>query len=58
MRLDLLPYYSRMVATLHPGMPDIGDELVRGLSNYHTCFETVLVLACSLRLLSILTMAA
>ena len=29
MRLDLLPYYSRMVATLHPGMPDIGDELVR-----------------------------
>lgn len=27
-RLDLLPYYARLVATLDPAMPDIAEELV------------------------------
>ena len=26
-RLDLLPFYSRLVATLNPGMPEIAEEL-------------------------------
>ncbi|XP_022098777.1 regulator of nonsense transcripts 2-like [Acanthaster planci] len=30
-RLDLLPFYSRLVATLYPCMPDIGTELVEKL---------------------------
>uniref|UniRef100_A0A914UNX1 MIF4G domain-containing protein n=1 Tax=Plectus sambesii TaxID=2011161 RepID=A0A914UNX1_9BILA len=28
-RLDLLPFYSRLVATLQPVMPDLGTELVQ-----------------------------
>jgi regulator of nonsense transcripts 2 len=27
-RTDLLPHYSRLVATLNPYMPDVGTELV------------------------------
>lgn len=27
-RVDLLPYYARLVATLKPGMRDIADHLV------------------------------
>eukprot|EP00050_Salpingoeca_kvevrii_P021480 m.111239 g.111239 ORF g.111239 m.111239 type:complete len:1221 (-) comp9365_c0_seq4:1045-4707(-) len=27
-RVDLLPYYSRLVATLHHGMPDLAEQLV------------------------------
>ena len=32
-RYDLLPFYSRLVATLHPCMPDIASELVLLLKN-------------------------
>ena len=31
--LHLLPFYSRLIATLHPVMPEIGNELVRLLKN-------------------------
>eukprot|EP00730_Choanoeca_flexa_P003310 TRINITY_DN11359_c3_g1_i1.p1 TRINITY_DN11359_c3_g1~~TRINITY_DN11359_c3_g1_i1.p1 ORF type:complete len:1196 (+),score=478.84 TRINITY_DN11359_c3_g1_i1:208-3588(+) len=31
MRLDLLPFYARMVATLQPGMPDVGEQLIERL---------------------------
>lgn len=31
-RIDLLPYYSRLVATLKPGMHDVAETLVRRLS--------------------------
>ena len=31
-RLDLLPYYGRLVATLNPYMPDIGTKLVDSVS--------------------------
>ncbi|KAJ3048469.1 hypothetical protein HK097_010505 [Rhizophlyctis rosea] len=37
-RLDLLPYYGRLVATLNPYMPDIGTKLVDSLEqsfHYH-----------------------
>ena len=27
-RMDLVPFYARLVATLHPLLPDIGSELV------------------------------
>lgn len=27
-RQDILPYYSRLVGTLNPFMPDVGKELV------------------------------
>ena len=34
-RIDLLPHYARLVATLNPYMPDIAAELIStvGLSN-------------------------
>lgn len=32
-RLDLLPLYSRLVAILHPVMPDVANELVHLLKN-------------------------
>ena len=31
--LHLLPFYSRLIATLNPVMPEIGNELVRLLKN-------------------------
>ncbi|KAJ3324923.1 hypothetical protein HDV06_005511 [Boothiomyces sp. JEL0866] len=35
-RLDLLPYYSRLIATLYPYMPDIGNMVVEELeSSFH-----------------------
>ncbi len=30
-RYDLLPFYSRLVATLHPCMPDVAADLVFAL---------------------------
>lgn len=30
-RLDLLPFYSRLVATLNPCLPDVGPELVESV---------------------------
>lgn len=32
-RLDLLPLYSRLVAILHPVMPDVANDLVQSLKN-------------------------
>lgn len=32
-RTDLLPHYSRLVATLSKYMPDIGSELVASVSH-------------------------
>eukprot|EP01129_Flabellula_baltica_P014047 TRINITY_DN6651_c0_g1_i2.p1 TRINITY_DN6651_c0_g1~~TRINITY_DN6651_c0_g1_i2.p1 ORF type:complete len:981 (+),score=204.87 TRINITY_DN6651_c0_g1_i2:24-2945(+) len=32
-RLDMLPPYSRLVATLHPYIPDIGNTMVKDLVN-------------------------
>ena len=32
-RFDLLPFYSRLVATLHPCMPDLADELFSSLKS-------------------------
>ncbi|TPX42303.1 hypothetical protein SeMB42_g00930 [Synchytrium endobioticum] len=35
-RLHLLPYYSRLIATLHPYMPDIGQFVIEKLEkNFH-----------------------
>lgn len=32
-RIDLLPHYSRLVATLNKYMPDVGTEVVTFVSN-------------------------
>jgi len=33
-RIDLLPHYSRLVATLNPYMPDVGTDLVAVVSRW------------------------
>ena len=42
-RYDLLPFYCRLVATLHPCMPDLAAELVnllKGDFKWHVRTET------------------
>ena len=39
-RLDLLPFYARLVATLHPCMSDVAEDLcsmLRGDFRFHVC---------------------
>lgn len=40
-RLDLLPFYARLVATLHPCMSDVAEDLcsmLKGDFRFHVCF--------------------
>lgn len=39
-RLDLLPFYARLVATLHPCMSDVAEDLcsmLKGDFRFHVC---------------------
>lgn len=39
-RLDLLPFYARLVATLHPVVPEVAQDLCHMLKQdfmYHVC---------------------
>ncbi|KAL8219086.1 UNVERIFIED_CONTAM: Regulator of nonsense transcripts upf2 [Gekko kuhli] len=43
-RLDLLPFYARLVATLHPCMSDVAEDLcsmLKGDFRFHTVTEDV-----------------
>lgn len=43
-RLDLLPHYSRLIATLNKYMPDIGSDLVAVVSQMTYPLEVTMVL--------------
>lgn len=41
-RLDLLPFYARLVGTLHPCMSDVAEDLcsmLKGDFRFHVCFH-------------------
>lgn len=46
-RLDLLPFYARLVATLHPCMSDVAEDLcsmLRGDFRFHVCIYAFILL--------------
>ena len=46
-RLDLLPIYSRLVATLDPCAPDIAPEMIKQLKSEFRFRVTLILLACN-----------